>query len=107
MTSDRERRIKRGPANAVRLSDLYYNLDVNPFSTEPTQLQPPRPNTACTASTKNWRAFLVYTTLLDNWAVGNPTNNDDSGTVYEYESRETQLRFGGDLKGLVAKPGQA
>ncbi|KAE9391982.1 hypothetical protein BT96DRAFT_979605 [Gymnopus androsaceus JB14] len=41
--------------------------------------------------------------LLDKWADGDPSNNDFFGTIYEWEYRETQLRFGGDLKGLVSR----
>jgi alpha-1,3-glucan synthase len=40
---------------------------------------------------------------MDKFADGDPSNNDFFGTVYEYDWRETQLRVGGDLKGLVSK----
>jgi alpha-1,3-glucan synthase len=40
---------------------------------------------------------------MDKFADGDPSNNDYFGTMYEYDWRETQLRYGGDLKGLEAK----
>jgi alpha-1,3-glucan synthase len=40
---------------------------------------------------------------MDKFADGDPTNNDYFATAYEYDWRETQLRAGGDLKGLVSK----
>lgn len=80
-----------------------YNLNVNQAATDPTQYQASRPNTTYTPSPKNWRALPVYTILLDKWADGDPSNNDYFGSMYEYDIRETQLRFGGDLKGLVGR----
>jgi alpha-1,3-glucan synthase len=44
-----------------------------------------------------------YTVLLDKFADGDPSNNDFFGTMFESDWRETQLRNGGDLKGLVAR----
>ncbi|OBZ75598.1 Cell wall alpha-1,3-glucan synthase mok13 [Grifola frondosa] len=40
---------------------------------------------------------------MDKFADGDPSNNDYFGSVYEWDWRETQLRYGGDLKGLVSK----
>jgi hypothetical protein len=40
---------------------------------------------------------------MDKFADGNPANNDFFGTMFESDWRETQLRYGGDLKGLVSK----
>ncbi|KAI0748206.1 glycoside hydrolase family 13 and glycosyltransferase family 5 domain-containing protein [Daedaleopsis nitida] len=40
---------------------------------------------------------------MDKFADGDPSNNDYFGTMYEWDWRETQLRYGGDLKGLVSK----
>lgn len=40
---------------------------------------------------------------MDKFADGDPSNNDYFGTMFEYDWRETQLRAGGDLKGLVSK----
>lgn len=80
-----------------------YNLNVVKDASDPTQYDSTRPNTTYTPSPPNWRALPAYTILLDKWADGDPSNNDFFGTPYEYDHRETQLRFGGDLKGLVGR----
>ncbi|KAF5383368.1 hypothetical protein D9757_008432 [Collybiopsis confluens] len=80
-----------------------YNLNVNQNTSDPTEYFTTRKNTTYTRSPDNWRAQPVYTILLDKWANGNPSNDDFFGTMYEADVRETQLRFGGDLKGLVAR----
>ncbi len=80
-----------------------YNLNVNQDATQPTEYKATRPNTTYTPSPENWRALPVYTVLLDKFADGDPSNNDYFGTLYESDWRETQLRYGGDLKGLISK----
>ncbi|KAF9535312.1 modular protein with glycoside hydrolase family 13 and glycosyltransferase family 5 domains [Crepidotus variabilis] len=80
-----------------------YNLNTNKDATDPLQYDSNRPSGQYTKSPDNWRALPVYTLLLDKWADGEPSNNDYFKTVYEYDHRETQLRFGGDLKGLRAR----
>jgi len=85
-------------------SDLVdYNLNVNKDAKDPTEYDSERPNTTYTPSPQNWRALPTYTILLDKFADGDPSNNDFFKSVYEYDIRETQLRFGGDLKGLVSR----
>jgi alpha-1,3-glucan synthase len=85
-------------------SDLVdYNLNVNQAAKDPTEYDAERPNTTYTPSPQNWRALPTYTILLDKFADGDPSNNDFFKSVYEYDIRETQLRFGGDLKGLVSR----
>lgn len=76
-----------------------YNLNVNKnaksvleYDTEGRSTYHPSP--------QNWRALPTYTILLDKFADGDPTNNDFFGTPYESDFRETQLRYGGDLRGL-------
>jgi len=32
---------------------------------------------------------------------GDPTNDNANGTIYEMDAQETQLRNGGDIKGLM------
>lgn len=80
-----------------------YNLNVNQDAQSPLQYKATRPGNNYTPSPTNWRALPVYTVLLDKFADGDPSNNDFFGTMFESDYRETQLRFGGDLKGLVAK----
>jgi alpha-1,3-glucan synthase len=80
-----------------------YNLNVNKNAQAVTDYDSTRPNTTYTPSPKNWRALPTYTILLDKFADGDPTNNDFFGTQFEYDHRETQLRYGGDLQGLVSR----
>jgi alpha-1,3-glucan synthase len=50
-------------------------------------------------SPDNWR-FPFYTIMLDKWVNGDPTNDNANGTVFEHDLYETQLRHGGDIRGL-------
>ncbi|CAA7271667.1 unnamed protein product [Cyclocybe aegerita] len=90
-------------ASPYREDLLDYNLNVNRDAQHPTEYTASRPNTTYTPSPENWRALPTYTILLDKFADGDPSNNDFFKSVYEYDWRETQLRFGGDLKGLRAR----
>lgn len=80
-----------------------YNLNMNKNAQNPTEYQTERSNTTYTPSPDNWRALPTYTILMDKFADGDPANNDYFKSMYEQDYRETQLRFGGDLKGLVSK----
>jgi alpha-1,3-glucan synthase len=80
-----------------------YNINTNKNAQSVLDYDTTRLNQTYTPSPQNWRALPVYTILLDKWADGDPSNNDYFKTVYEYDWRETQLRFGGDLRGLRAK----
>lgn len=80
-----------------------YNINENKDATDPTQYSTSYPGDKHTASPKNWRALPTYTILMDKFADGDPTNNDYFGTMFEQDWRETQLRYGGDLRGLVSK----
>ncbi|KAF8212206.1 glycoside hydrolase family 13 and glycosyltransferase family 5 protein [Mycena galopus ATCC 62051] len=79
-----------------------YNLNTNQQATDPTQYSTLK-LASYTPSPPNWRALPVYTILLDKFADGDPSNNDFFGSMYESDYRETQLRYGGDLAGLVSK----
>ncbi|KAF7338273.1 Modular protein with glycoside hydrolase family 13 and glycosyltransferase family 5 domains [Mycena venus] len=79
-----------------------YNLNTNQQASDPSQYSTPK-LAKYTPSPPNWRALPVYTILLDKFADGNPSNNDFFGSMFENDYRETQLRYGGDLKGLVSK----
>ena len=79
-----------------------YNLNTNQNAQDPTQYSTTK-RASYHKSPTNWRQVPFYTILLDKWADGDPTNNDYFQTMYEWDWRETQLRFGGDLKGLIAK----
>ncbi|TFK55043.1 glycoside hydrolase family 13 and glycosyltransferase family 5 domain-containing protein [Heliocybe sulcata] len=80
-----------------------YNLNTNKDAQSPTEYKTTRSNTTYTPSPTNWRAVPFYTILMDKFADGDPSNNDYFQTMFEQDWRETQLRFGGDLKGMVAK----
>ncbi|KAJ7219301.1 modular protein with glycoside hydrolase family 13 and glycosyltransferase family 5 domains, partial [Mycena pura] len=89
-------------ASPYRDDLVNYNLNTNQQATDPSQYSTNR-LASYTPSPTNWRALPVYTILLDKFADGDPSNNDYFGTMYENDYRETQLRYGGDLKGLVSK----
>ena len=79
-----------------------YNLNTNKNAASPTEYSTTK-RTSYTSSPDNWRTVPFYTVLMDKFADGDPSNNDYFGTMYEWDWRETQLRSGGDLKGLVSK----
>jgi alpha-1,3-glucan synthase len=80
-----------------------YNLNTNKAATDVLDYSTTRSNTTYTPSPDNWRSIPFYTLLPDKFADGDPSNNDYFGTMYEADWRETQMRYGGDLKGLVNK----
>jgi alpha-1,3-glucan synthase len=90
-------------ASPYRDELVEYNINTNQNAQSPLDYQTSRSNTTYTPSPNNWRAIPFYTILLDKFADGDPSNNDYFGTMFEYDWRETQLRAGGDLKGLVSK----
>lgn len=90
-------------ASPYREDLVDYNLNTNKDATDPTQYTTTPRSGNYTPSPDNWRALPTYTILLDKFADGDPSNNDFFNSVYEYDIRETQLRFGGDLKGLVGR----
>ncbi|KAM5531218.1 hypothetical protein V8D89_015136, partial [Ganoderma adspersum] len=90
------------PASPYREDLTDYNINTNKNAQSPTDYTTNK-RSSYTASPPNWRAIPFYTILMDKFADGDPSNNDWFGTMYEWDWRETQLRFGGDLKGLVSK----
>lgn len=56
-------------------------------------------NHTFTPSPSNWR-IPFYTILLDRFANGDPTNDNANGTQFEHDMTQTQLRHGGDMRGL-------
>jgi hypothetical protein len=53
-----------------------------------------------TPSPENWR-FPFYTLFLDRFVNGDPANDDINGTLFEHDVKSNQLRYGGDLAGLL------
>ena len=39
--------------------------------------------------------------MLDKFVNGDPTNDNANGTIFEHDLDETQLRHGGDIRGLM------
>lgn len=83
-------------------AEAEWNLNVNRTATNPLDYHhAERPDGFTYAqSPKNWR-MPFYTVFLDRFVNGDPTNDDINGTVYETDMLSTQLRFGGDLAGLM------
>jgi hypothetical protein len=90
-------------ASPYRDDLVQYNLNKNQNAQSPLDYTTSRSNTTYTPSPPNWRAIPFYTILLDKFADGDPSNNDFFSTPFEYDWRETQLRSGGDLQGLLNK----
>ncbi|VDB82993.1 unnamed protein product [Peniophora sp. CBMAI 1063] len=91
-------------ASPYREDLVDYNLNTNKDATDPTQYTTSvRSNTTYTPSPGNWRQIPFYSLLPDKFADGDPSNNDYFGTMYEYDWRETQIRAGGDLRGIGLK----
>lgn len=80
--------------------EVDWNLNTNQQTTNPLEYSGEWKNHKFTPSPDNWR-FPFYTLMLDRFVNGDPTNDDINGTVFEHDVTSNQLRFGGDLAGLV------
>jgi len=76
-----------------------WNLNQAQNATDPLDYEGSWPNHQYWPSPQNWRVPF-YTIMLDKWINGDPTNDNSNGTLFEHDLRETQLRHGGDIKGL-------
>jgi alpha-1,3-glucan synthase len=77
-----------------------YNLNENETAVNPLDYFGEWKDHTFHPSPTNWR-FPFYTLFLDRYVNGDPSNDDINGTVYERDSQSNQLRYGGDLVGLV------
>jgi alpha-1,3-glucan synthase len=77
-----------------------YNLNEKKDATHPLDYWGEWQNHKYTQSPSNWRVPF-YTLFLDRYVNGDPSNDDANGTVFEHDVMDTQLRYGGDLAGLV------
>lgn len=77
-----------------------YNLNTNKAATNPLDYWGEREGHTYHPSPDNWRVPF-YTLFLDRWVNGDPVNDNANGTNFETDMMSTQLRFGGDLAGLV------
>lgn len=92
------------PAQALKYDPDYvdWNLNTNQNTENPLEYSGKwtEDNHEFNPSPDNWR-FPFYTLFLDKYANGDPTNDNANNTVFETEVMGTQLRFGGDIEGLV------
>ena len=79
-----------------------YNLNTNENAQSPLDYDTNFVPSSYHPSPDNWR-IPFYTVLMDKFADGDPTNNDFFGSPFEWDWRETNFRFGGDLAGLESK----
>ncbi|KIJ57158.1 glycosyltransferase family 5 protein [Sphaerobolus stellatus SS14] len=88
-------------AIAYRADLVDWNLNTNQSAQSVLDYNTTRPNRAYTPSPTNWRQLPFYTLLLDKFADGEPANNDFFQSQFENDYREVNLRYGGDIMGLV------
>ncbi|KAH7024662.1 putative alpha-1,3-glucan synthase [Microdochium trichocladiopsis] len=79
---------------------LDHNLNQNPWARGPMEYSGKWENHDFHPSPQSWR-FPFYTLFLDRFANGDPTNDNANGTLFEQDVMSTQLRFGGDVQGLM------
>ena len=76
-----------------------FNVNTNQTANDPIEYWGEWENHTFNPSPSNWRVPF-YTILLDRFVNGNPTNDDANGTQFEHDLTQTQLRHGGDIRGL-------
>lgn len=77
-----------------------WNLNTNQQAANPLEYSLTWPGHTYHPSPKNWR-MPFYSFFLDRFVNGDPTNDNANGTAWEHDYLGTQLRHGGDIKGLV------
>lgn len=77
-----------------------WNLNTKEGETDPTQYWGEWENHEFHPSPDNWR-FPFYTLFLDRFVNGDPTNDNINGTLFEVDITSNQLRYGGDIQGLI------
>lgn len=78
---------------------IAFNLNTNQTATNPLDYWGEWQDHVFQPSPSNWR-MPFYTIMLDRFVNGNPSNDDANATQYEHDLTQTQLRHGGDIKGL-------
>ncbi|OLN82365.1 Cell wall alpha-1,3-glucan synthase ags1 [Colletotrichum chlorophyti] len=88
--------------NALRYDEQFvdFNLNQNKEATDPILYDGKWEGHTFHPSPPNWR-FPFYTIMLDRFVNGDPENDSANGTVLEQDITGTQLRWGGDVAGLV------
>jgi alpha-1,3-glucan synthase len=80
--------------------ELEWNLNTKQQTLNPLEYSGKWEGHTYTKSPDNWR-FPFYTLFLDRFVNGDPANDDINGTVFEHDVTSNQLRYGGDLAGLL------
>ncbi|EMC98218.1 glycosyltransferase family 5 protein [Baudoinia panamericana UAMH 10762] len=82
-------------------AEVDWNLNANQNASSPLNYTPPAwpSNHSYNPSPHNWR-FPFYSFFLDRFVNGDPSNDNVNGTSWEHDVYGTQLRHGGDIKGL-------
>jgi alpha-1,3-glucan synthase len=78
---------------------VQWNLNTAVNATNPLDYAGVWENHTFNPSPDNWR-FPFYTIMLDRFVNGDPMNDNANGTIFEHDLGETQLRHGGDIRGL-------
>ncbi|KAK3716612.1 hypothetical protein LTR37_006242 [Vermiconidia calcicola] len=81
-------------------AEVDWNLNVNQNAASPLEYSTSWHNHTYTPSPKNWR-MPFYSFFLDRFVNGDPSNDNANGTAWEHDPTGSQLRHGGDLKGVV------
>ena len=78
-----------------------WNLNDNPDATSVFEYTIPSwENHTYQPSPQNWR-MPFYSFFPDRFVNGDPTNDDSNHTTWEFDITGTQLRHGGDFRGIV------
>ncbi|KAK3937814.1 alpha-1,3-glucan synthase [Diplogelasinospora grovesii] len=82
-------------------SQIDFNLNTNQTATDPLDYWGQRDaGFSYFQSPTNWRVPF-YTVFIDRFVNGDPTNDNSNLTLFETDMFSTQLRYGGDLQGLI------
>ncbi|KAG9697868.1 putative alpha 1,3 glucan synthase, partial [Aureobasidium melanogenum] len=77
-----------------------WNLNTNQAATSPLEYSGTWQDHTFYPSPDNWR-FPFYGLFLDRFVNGDPSNDNNNGTLFEQDIMGTTMRHGGDLAGLV------
>ena len=80
-------------------TEIEFNLNENKTAFDVLDYSGTWDNHTFQPSPDNWR-FPIYSTFLDRFVNGDPTNDNANGTLFEHDIMSNQLRHGGDIKGL-------
>ncbi|KAG9942709.1 putative alpha 1,3 glucan synthase, partial [Aureobasidium melanogenum] len=81
-------------------SEADWNLNINQAATSPLEYSGTWQDHTFYPSPDNWR-FPFYGLFLDRFVNGDPSNDNNNGTLFEQDIMGTTMRHGGDLAGLV------